>query len=413
MTPEPPSPPPDAATGAAPDPLPARKTPPLWLLVALVGTGPFTLQIIVPLLPHFEEVFAAPTGQAQLLLTLALLGVAAGQLAYGPLSDRFGRRPVVIAALAIYAVASLAAAAAAALPGLIALRTAQALGSCGGMVVGRAMIRDCFPRERAASVLGYVMMGMTVAPMVSPFIGSVLDDRFGWPAVFLLCGAIGIVLLAAVQRALPETLAQPTPMPGIAGLARMYGALLALPAFRGFAATVATSSGVFFAFIGGAPHIVVTGLGLAPRDYAVAFLAVSGFFGLGNFIAGRYSQRVGVVRMISIGTSISFIGVLGALGAMLLLPPSILNLFVPATLMAVGNGISQTNAIVAALSVRPQLAGTASGLAGCAQMLFGAALSWLAGVLEGGSGIATALIMLASGLATQASLALMRRHRLV
>lgn len=390
-----------------------RPQPPLWLLVALVGTGPFTLQIIVPLLPHFEEAFAAPTAKAQLLLTLALLGVAIGQLVYGPLSDRFGRRPVVVVALAIYAAASLGAAAAGALAGLIALRTAQALGSCGGMVVGRAMIRDCFPREKAASVLGYVMMGMTVAPMVSPFVGSMLDDRFGWPSVFLLCAAIGVALLLAVRLQLPETLAQPTPMPGIAGLARMYGALLALPGFRGFAATVATSSGVFFAFIGGAPHIVVTGLGLAPRDYAIAFLAVSGFFGLGNFIAGRFTQRVGVVRMIGIGTTISFVGVLAALAAMLLLPPSIFNLFVPATLMAVGNGISQTNAMVAALSVRPQLAGTASGLTGFTQMLFGAALSWLAGVLESGSGVATALIMLASGLGTQATLALMRRHRLV
>jgi DHA1 family bicyclomycin/chloramphenicol resistance-like MFS transporter len=384
------------------------QTPPSWLLVAMVGAGPFTLQIIVPLLPGFAVLFAAPAGTAQLLLTLALLGIAFGQLLYGPLSDRFGRRPLVIAAFVLFLAASLGAAAAGAITTLVALRTVQAIGGCGGMVIGRAMIRDCFPREKAASVLGYVMMGMTVAPMLAPFVGSVMLENFGWRSVFLLCAAIGAVLLAAILRFLPETLRQPQDLPGLAGLSAMYGSLLAVPAFRGYSATVALSSGVFFTFLGGAPHVVVTGLGLAPRDYATAFLATSGFFAFGNFLAGRYSQRVGVFRMIEIGTALSFVGVAAALLAVIFLPPSILNLFVPSVLMAIGNGISQTNAMVSSLSVRPQLAGTASGLTGFAQMGVGAALSWVAGALEGGSGIATTGIMMLSAAATQLVLAVMR-----
>ena len=382
--------------------------PPSWLLVSMVGAGPFTLQIVVPLLPGFAVTFAASTGAAQLLLTMALLGVAVGQLVYGPLSDRFGRRPLVLIAFVLFLLASTGAAAAQSIGLLVVMRTLQALGSCGGMVIGRAIIRDCFPREKAASVLGYVMMGMTVAPMVSPFVGSVLVDNFGWQSVFLLCAALGAFLLVAIGRRLPETLAQPQQLPGMAGLATMYGSLLRVASFRGYVATVALSSGVFFTFLGGAPHIVVTGLGMQPRDYALAFLATSGFYAFGNFLAGRYSQRVGVFRMIELGTGLSFVGVAGVLAAMLWLPASILNLFVPSVLMAVGNGISQTNAMVSALSVRPQLAGTASGLAGFAQMGTGAFLSWAAGALESGSGVATALIMMASALATQLVLAVMR-----
>lgn len=386
--------------------------PPSWLLVAMVGAGPFTLQIVVPLIPGFAALFAAPTGTAQLLLTLALLGVAVGQLVYGPLSDRFGRRPLVLIAFSLFLAASLGAAASGTLGLLVAMRTVQAVGGCGGMVIGRAMIRDCFPRDKAASVLGYVMMGMTVAPMVSPFVGSVMLENFGWRSVFLLCAGLGAILLVAIHRRLPETLAHPQPLPGLAGVASMYGSLLRVPAFRGYSATVALSSGVFFTFLGGAPHVVVTGLGLAPRDYALAFLATSGFFAAGNFLAGRYSQRVGVFRMIELGTGLSFVGVACALAAMLLRPPSILNLFVPSVLMAIGNGISQTNAMVAALSVRPQLAGTASGLTGFAQMGTGALLSWVAGALESGSGVATGLIMMASALATQFVLAVMRLRRI-
>jgi DHA1 family bicyclomycin/chloramphenicol resistance-like MFS transporter len=386
--------------------------PPIWLLVAMVGAGPFTLQIVVPLLPEFGRIFQAGTGWSQLLLTLALAGVALGQLLYGPLSDRFGRRPVVSAGFALFALTSMAAAASGNLQHLVVWRTLQAVGGCSGMVIGRAMIRDCFPRERAASVLGYVMMGMTVAPMLSPIVGSLMLAAFGWPAVFLLCALIGAVLLMAIRLRLPETLALPQPLPGPAGLLRLYGGLLKVPSFNAFAATVALSSGVFFAFIGGAPHIVVTGLGRPPQDYAVAFLMISGFFGVGNFLAGRYSVRVGLMRMIGIGTTISFVGTVAALLAMLMLPPSLLNLFIPAAVMAVGNGMSQTNALMGALSVRPALAGTASGLAGCVQMLVGALISWVAGWLESGSGVATSLIMLASAMATQVVLAVMRARRL-
>jgi DHA1 family bicyclomycin/chloramphenicol resistance-like MFS transporter len=405
MTPRDPAvpPPADHATLAA-------KVPPIWLLVMMVGAGPFTIQLIVPLLPEFNRIFATGTGSTQLLLTLALAGVAFGQLLYGPLSDRFGRLPAVSVGFAIFMMASLAAAASQALGVLVLWRTLQAVGGCSGMVIGRAMIRDCFPREQAASVLGYVMMGMTVAPMMSPIIGSLMLAAFGWPSVFLLCAVIGAALLAGIRLRLPETLPAPQPLPGLAGLLRLYGTLLRLPGFNAFAATVALSSGVFFTFIGGAPHIVVEGMGRSPQDYAVAFLLISGFFGVGNFVAGRYSQRAGVVRMIGIGTGIAFIGTLAALGAMWLAPRSMYSLFLPAAVMAVGNGMSQTNAMVGALSVRPPLAGTASGLAGCIQMLFGALLSWLAGVLEDGSGLATCGLMLASALLTQLLLAVARRR---
>lgn len=386
--------------------------PPLWLLVAMVGAGPFTIQMVVPLLPDFAKQFAAANAQAQMLLTLALVGIALGQLLYGPFADRFGRRPVVMLALWVFFAASLVAVAAPTLWALSGLRALQAVGACGGMVIGRAMVRDCFPRERAASVLGYVMMGMTVVPMASPYVASIAHAWFGWQSIFVLAAAIGLWLLIAVRRHLPETLAVPQALPGLAGLLALYAALLRTPAFRYYVATVALSSGIFFAFVGGAPHVVMTGMGLTPSDYSLAFLATSAFYGVGNFFAGRYSQRFGVVRMIGVGTLITFAGTALALTSVLLLPLSLVTLFLPIVLMTIGNGISQTNAVVAALSVRPQLAGTASGLTGFAQMGFGALVSWAVGLLETSSGVATTAMMLAGALATQLVLVVMRAKRI-
>src|SRR5688572_24639360 len=167
------------------------------------------MQIIIPFLPTMATALAVPYATVQLTITLYLIGVAVGQLVYGPLSDRFGRKPLLLCGLVLYLVGSIAAALAPSAGFLIVARMAQAVGSCAGLVLGRAMIRDAYPRERAASVMGYVSTAMAVAPMIAPLLGSLLEERFGWRATMLACLAFGLPLLLAVRARLPETLAQP------------------------------------------------------------------------------------------------------------------------------------------------------------------------------------------------------------
>lgn len=394
----------------APEPVAAaRRRPPIWLLVAIIGLGPFTMQVIVPSLPAIGLDLGAGTSAVQLTLTLYLVGVAAGQLVYGPLSDRFGRRPLLMGGLALYAAAGLAAAVAGTIGDLVVARVLQALGACAGVVIARAVIRDAWPREEGASILGYVTMGMTIAPMLAPILGSLLEERFGWRASMLACLAFGLPLALVVWRRLPETLPAPQPLPGVVAILRAFAGLWALPAFRAYSAVTACSTGIFFAFLGGAPFVVVGGMGYSPVAFALAFASMSVLFAVGNWMAGALSARMGVIRMLTVGTAATTFGALAALVAMPLLPPHILTFFVPMGIVAVGNGMTQPNAIAGALSVRPQLAGTASALVGALQMGFGALMTGLVGLVEFGAGIGTSITMAAAGIGTWLALQGARR----
>lgn len=400
---------PEAARAARPPLLLPPAPPPAWLLVALTSIGPFSLQILLPALPGLAVRFAVAPATAQLALTLFLVGVAAGQLLYGPLADRYGRRPFVLAGLALFLAASVTAAAVPSIGWLVAARLFQAVGACSGMVLARAMVRDCYPRDRAASVMAYVFMGMTVAPMVAPAIGGLLEEGFGWRAIPALTAAVGAALLAAVAVRLPETLAVAQPLPGLAGFVRANLTLLRRPAFVAFAGSFAASSGVFFAFLAGAPFVVVRGLGRPPIVYGLAFIVVSLAYAGGNLVTARLAPRLGVVRLLAAGTTVTLAGATAALVAAVSLPPSLAALFGPAMLMAVGNGVAQANAMAGAVSVQPRLAGTASGLAGALQMAFAATMTLVVGATETGRGVATAAGMLGAAILCRAAVALGRR----
>ncbi|WP_237214724.1 multidrug effflux MFS transporter [Falsiroseomonas oryziterrae] len=376
---------------------PQRARPPVWLLVAMIGLGPFTMQVLVPSLPAMGQDLGASTATIQLTVTLYLVAVGVGQLIYGPLSDRFGRRPLLMGGFVLYLVGSLAAALSVGVLGVVAARIVQAVGACAGVVLARAVIRDVWPREEAASVLGYVTMGMTIAPMLAPILGSVLDQWAGWRATMFACLAFGIPLAAVCWARLPETLPAPQALPGVAAILSAYRGLWAIPAFRAYATITACSTGVFFAFLGGAPYVVVQGMGYSPFAFAIAFATVSIAFALGSWIAGRGAVRLGLLRLLTIGVAVNVGGSLLSLVTILLLPPHILGFFVPMALVAVGNGILQPSAIAGALSARPQLAGTASALLGAMQMAFGALMTFVVGLVEYGAGFGTALTMAGAG----------------
>ena len=380
---------------------PARPKPSLFLLVAMTGLGPFTMQIVIPSMPLIAAALAVPYGTLQLTLTLYLIGVALGQLLYGPLSDRYGRKPLLLAGLGLYLLGSAAAAVAPTAGLLILARVVQAVGGCAGLVLGRAMVRDAYPREQAASVIGYVSTAMSVAPMVSPLLGSVLTERFGWRSTMLVCVLIGLPLWAAMRWRLPETLAQRAPLPGVAGMLGAYVQLLRVPVFRAYCGVVAFSTGAFFAFAAGAPLVVVNGMGHPPTHLAAAMMLLALSWSAGTFTTARLSMRLGVPKLLRLGTGLVASGGLLAVLLHAFAPPNLFLFFFPMMVLAFGNGIAQPSAIAAALGVRPGLAGTASGLLGALQMGFGALMTLAAGATEDGGGAATVFCMLLCALGTQ------------
>lgn len=370
----------------------AKETPPrrvlLLLLIAATAVGPLSLNILMPAVPGLVATFGADVGIVQLTLSLYLVGMAVSQLVLGPLSDRFGRRPVMIAGLCLTVVASFVALIASSITGLIVARMIQAFGATTGIVIGRAIVRDLYDRDRAASMIGWVTMAMVVAPMIAPIIGGALDTTLGWHAIFVFVGSVAALVLVWTALALPETrnFATSESLTRFFGEARM---LLTSRAFAGYALVSAFNSAQFFTFLGGAPHVVVTQMGLSSAVYGIWFAISSFAYMGGNFTAGRWSARYGVDAMLRAGILITAIGAIVGVAWLLLEPnggPHII--FIPQMITAFASGFMLPNAIAGAVSVRPHAAGTASGVAGFLQMGLGAAMSQLVGHLLAGASTA-------------------------
>jgi MFS transporter, DHA1 family, multidrug resistance protein len=366
----------------------------LALLIAVTAIGPLSLNILTPAMPGLIGTFGADAGTVQLTLSLYLLGMAVSQLVLGPLSDRLGRRPVMLAGLALTVVASFAALAATSITGLIVTRTLQAFGATCGIVIARAVIRDIYDRERSASMIGWVTMAMVVAPMIAPLIGGALDTAYGWQAIFVLLGVLTVGVLAWTGFALPETRAVST-SEGIAQFLRDAGGLLANPTFLGYALTAAFNSAMFFTFIGGAPHVVVTIMHRSSAEYGLWFVVLSAVYMAGNFAAGRWSAKYGVDAMIRAGVAVTVLGAAVGAAWVLIDPqdgPAVV--FAPQMIIGFASGFMLPNAIAGAVSVRPQAAGTAAGITGFAQMGLGAATAQLIGHLLDGAPTALPLALI-------------------
>jgi DHA1 family bicyclomycin/chloramphenicol resistance-like MFS transporter len=346
--------------------------PPLWILIVATATGPLALNIFVPSLPGLVEVFGTDYATVQLSVTLYLAAVGVAQLAYGPLSDRFGRRPTLIGGLAIYVVANGLCMLAWSIESLIAARVLQAIGGCAGMVLGRAIVRDVYERDRAASAIAVITMAMAVAPAIGPAIGGTLDTEFGWQASFLVPLALGVVVLAGAVLSLNETNVNRIPSIDVTAMLRNYGALLRSRAYIGYAGNTAMSVGAFFSFIAGAPYVVIEILDREPQEYGFYFVLLSIGYMSGNFLASRLSRGLGVDRMIPIGVAVSMVGAVTGFSLAMADVVTPAAVFLPMALVAIGNGLSQPNGIAGAVSVNPLIAGAASGLMGFGQMMVGA-----------------------------------------
>jgi DHA1 family bicyclomycin/chloramphenicol resistance-like MFS transporter len=376
------------------------------MLVSMVG--PLSLNIVLPSLPGFPAYFQTSKDVAQLTLSLFLAGMAVSQIVVGPLADRYGRRPVLIGALTLYVVATIAAAFASAIEVLILARVLQAFGAAAGLTIGRTVVRDLYPRDRAASMIGYVTMGMVVAPMIAPALGGVLDKAFGWRSVFIASLVLGAAALTAVALILIETRPAALARSTFGDVARRSGRLLPNRDFLAYAGASSFASAMFFAFVGAAPYIVIDAMKLGQDVYGLWFAMIAGGYMVGNFLSGRFSAQVGVTRMIAVGNVLGLatgvlIALLGLLG---LFSPAAL--FLPAVLMSVGNGMVLPNAIAGAVSVDPEAAGAASGLTGFLQLGLGAVASFLGGLVAGPSLLPIGLLMLVCALAAIAAARLSR-----
>ncbi len=242
------------------------RAPSLALLAAVTALAFCALHIVVPALPLLAGVFDGTPARTQLVLTLYLAGIAGGQLVYGPISDRFGRRPVLIAGLAIFLVGTLICGLAWSLSALVLGRVLEGCGACAGIVLGRAIIRDVYDREAAARGLAIVMMAMSLAPGISPAIGAYLAEWVDWRAIFGVLGILGAIVLALTVARLGETNTQPARL-HLVGMASACIVLLRSPQFLGFALCSACTTASWFTFIASAPHVLAEALDEPPSTY--------------------------------------------------------------------------------------------------------------------------------------------------
>jgi DHA1 family bicyclomycin/chloramphenicol resistance-like MFS transporter len=370
------------------------RRPPLALLVLVTAIAPAALHMLVPSLPLLAAVFDAPAANVQLVLTLFLVGIATGQLVYGPVSDRFGRRPVLIAGLVLFLVGTALCGLAWSLPVLIVGRMIEACGGCAGMVLGRAIVRDLFDRERSASAIATITMAMSLAPSISPAIGAYLAEWIGWRADFALLGAVGAAVLVLTVAKLEETHAAPASV-SLAGMTRSFVLLLRSPAFRGFAFCTAFTSASWFTFLASAPYLLSEVLHQPPSTYGLMILLPMVGYILGNAAVSRLTVPFGITRLCVFGLALSLAsGVMLAVWCLVDLTPWAL--FVPMAISSVGNGLSQPPGIAAGLSVFPRIAGAASGLMGFFQMMIAAAGTFLIGQLPQGTPLSMVAVVGAS-----------------
>ena len=366
------------------------------MLVAVSAIGPLAMNLFVPSMPGMQRVFNTDYGTVQLTLTLYLVAVAVAQLLLGPLSDRLGRRPVLMTGLALFLAGTALCAVAPSIEALIAGRVVQAAGGCAGLVLGRAIVRDLYGLERSASVIGYVTMAMVVAPMLGPALGGYLDVWFGWRAGFVLLGIAGVLVLAFAHRELHET-HHARISGGVVSLVRGAAQLLRIPLFWAYVFTMAFTTGTFFAFVSGAPYLIVELMDRPASDYGVYFIMVAGGYMLGNFVSGRYATRLGPSRLMFAGTVVTAT----TLAALLLLTAADvfvpLALFGPMGVIAFAHGLILPGAMASVVSIRPNLAGAASGVSGSLQVAFGALVTVLVARLQGDSQWPMVLIMAACG----------------
>ena len=382
-------------------------------LILITGLAALSLNVFLPSLPSMAKHFGVEYHVMQLSVSLYLAMTAFLQIFIGPISDRFGRRSVLLTSIAIFVAATLGAVLAPNFGVFLACRMLQA-AIATGFVLTRAVVRDMVAQDKAASMIGYVTMGMSVVPMIGPVIGGMLDKAFGWQASFAMLGIAGVAVLALTWSDLGETATNRAG--SLRDQARQYPELLKSQRFWGYCLASAFASGSFFAYLGGAPFVGTHVFHMDAATLGFYFGAPALGYLIGNFLSGRYSMRYGINKMALAGTVVNTAG-LAVLAILTALGLENANLFFGLIIsVGLGNGIMLPSTNAGLLSVRPALAGSASGLGGAFTIGGGAALSALAGyVLTPGSGTMPLILLMlvTSAISILCVLWVMRRARAI
>lgn len=357
---------------------PATNPPHLITLVLATALAVLTLNMFLPSLAHIASDFGVDYALANLSIAGYLIVTGVLQLIMGPLSDRYGRRPVLLWSMGVFALASVGCALAENIWVFLGFRMVQG-AVIAGQVLPRAALRDLYPPSQAAARLGQLSMAMALAPMLGPMLGGVLESLFGWRAGFVLYAIMGFAMLALVWADMGETNQNRSATFG--AQMRQYPELFRSRRFWGYSLCAAFSVGGFYAFITGAPMVAAAAFDLSPAMLGLGIGIITLGFMAGNFVTGRIAPRVGLMPLIVAGRWVASLGPLLGLVLFLVGLGSVWVFFASAIFVGFGNGLTLANANAGLMSVRPHLAGSASGLSGALTVALGAALTTATGVV--------------------------------
>ena len=382
------------------------------LLAMLTALGPLSMDMYLPSMPEIARVLAAPPARVQLTISSYLIGFAVGQVIYGPVSDRHGRRPVLLAALALYVVSTLICAVTQSIDPLIGARFLQGIGGSGTIVLARAMVRDAYSGARAGRELSLMGSISAFAPVVAPMIGGVLQTAFGWRAGFVVMGDAAVIAMLVAGRLLPETLRQRATAPfSLSLIIAGYGAVLRHRGFIANLAILTISYAGLFAWISGAAFVLQGIYGLSALAFGFTFAIAAAGYMTGATLAARLVLRLGLDRTMGLGVTALAAGGLGAAAVVAARIPDGVWLVVAMAVYLAGLGLAMPQAMASALTPFPERAGTAAALMGLVQQTVAAIVAAVVGGYLGRSAWPVAGVVAAMGCLTFLTWAFTRQLR--
>jgi DHA1 family bicyclomycin/chloramphenicol resistance-like MFS transporter len=370
-----------------------------FVLGTVIAFGPMSIDLYLPALPTIAKHFGASSGATQLTLTCFLIGLMTGQVFYGPIADRFGRRRPLLFGCCLYTLASIGCALSWSIASLTAMRIAQAIGGCAGMVIPSSVVRDMFDARESARMYSMLMLVMGLAPITAPLIGGQLLLFFGWRALFWFLSAFGLFCLTLITFLLPETLpAERRNSSGISQAIRTYGRLLKDHRFVGYALTGGCVSAGLLSYIAGSPFVFIDLYGVAPQRYGWIF----GANALGMVCVAQLNRRLlkwykgdtilsAILSIIALsGISLAVIAATGAGG--------MVGLLVPLFVCIASGGLVFPNSAAAAMAPYGSMAGSASAVMGTVQFAVGASAGMLVGALQNGTALPMAGVIALCGI---------------
>ncbi|OOV95971.1 Bcr/CflA family drug resistance efflux transporter [Pseudomonas sp. MF6396] len=384
----------------------------ILILGALSAFGPLAIDFYLPGFPAMALAFATDEKHIQTTLAAYFLGLSLGQLAYGPVADRFGRRIPLLVGVTLFTLASLACAFAPSLDALIAARFVQALGGCAGMVLSRAIVSDKCDAVASAKVFSQLMLVMGLAPILAPMLGGVLVNLYGWQSIFLALTLFSAGCTLAVALGLPESLPSNQPRQPLSGALRQYGRLLKDRVFMGHALTGGIAIAGMFAYIAGSPFVFIKLYGVPAEHYGWLFGSNAAGFILVGQVNARLLAKRGPAFLLARTVWVYLAAGLVLLGISALHTQALWPLLVPLFVCIASLGCIIPNASACAMSGQGARAGSASALLGCVQFSVAAGAAALVGVLHDGSALPMALVISLCGAAAVGVAMLTRRLQL-